>query len=155
MLFEETGLRITLCAFLTVAAAMAAVPVVTDPAAGPRELYGAERLRAALAAVADQAPAGAKVVVARRAAAASESFRLERQGNDWIVAGADPSGVLYGCLELARRIKDRAACPRTERVGRPGLQDTRHESVLDEMGREGLRLAGVRARTSPGSSTAP
>ena len=34
---------------------MAAVPVVTEPAAGPRELYGAERLRAALAAVADKA----------------------------------------------------------------------------------------------------
>ena len=35
----------------------------------------------------------------------TEAFLLKRAGNDWLVAGSDPSGVLYGCLEMARRIE--------------------------------------------------
>jgi hypothetical protein len=34
----------------------------------------------------------------------TEAFHLGRAGDRWIVAGSDGSGVLYGCLELARRI---------------------------------------------------
>ena len=79
----------------------AAVPVSTEAGAPPRELFGAERLRAALAGVSRP---GARVVVrVDRSVAGPEGFRLSRAGNEWIVAGSDPSGSLYGCLEMARR----------------------------------------------------
>lgn len=93
------------------AAAAAAAPVVPPPGAGPRELYGAERLRAALASAAVQVPAGAQVLLERRADGQPESFRLERRGSQWIVSGADASGVLYGCLELERSIRRTGVLP--------------------------------------------
>lgn len=94
----------------------AAIRVVTAPNSTPREQYAAQRLRAAVRNV--SAPvAGAKIVIAVRTApllkgyslpefwpGAAESFVLRRIGNAWIVAGSDPSGVLYGSLELASRI---------------------------------------------------
>lgn len=102
--------------------AFAAAPVITVRNATPREQYGAERLREALQNVA--APADARVIVAVRNSpllsdyrlaqfwpGATEAFLLKRIGNTWIVAGSDPSGVLYGCLELAERIRTAGALP--------------------------------------------
>ncbi len=79
---------------------MAAVPVEARPGANPRELLGVERLRAALARV--EQP-GARVVTQIDTSRGPESYRLLREGNTWEVMGGDASGVLYGCLELARR----------------------------------------------------
>jgi len=91
------------------AAAHSAVPVSTGAGASARELFGAERLRVALAGV---SRAGAHVVVETNSAVKdSEAFRLSRAGNEWIVAGSDASGALYGCLELARRVKEAGALP--------------------------------------------
>jgi len=41
-----------------------------------------------------------------------EGFRLEGNDNQISVAGADASGVLYGCLELAERIATEGALPK-------------------------------------------
>jgi hypothetical protein len=91
------------------AVAHAAVPVATNPNASPRELLGAERLRAALSAISRP---GASVVVETGAAIKdAEAFHLHRSANRWIVTGSDPSGALYGCLELARRVHESGALP--------------------------------------------
>jgi hypothetical protein len=104
---------------LAACAALRAAPVKVISAKGatPRELYGAEKLRAALAEV-KIAPAGMRVLVAVRSAPelahfnleefrpqAQEAFLIKQIGKTWIVTGSDASGVLYGELELADRIR--------------------------------------------------
>ncbi len=74
--------------------------ILTDANLTPREEYAVERLRDALRAI-----PGARVTVRKQPRLGkAESFRLTRSGGGWLVEGADPSGVLYGCLELGRRI---------------------------------------------------
>ncbi|MGC1186174.1 MAG: hypothetical protein WA871_02170 [Candidatus Acidiferrales bacterium] len=105
-------------------AAFASVPVITTPNATPREKYGAERLAEVLQSITAPAPDDAKVIVAVRDSpvlahyplaqfwpGATEAFLLKRIGNTWIVAGSDPSGALYGSLELAQRIAKAGALP--------------------------------------------
>jgi hypothetical protein len=105
-------------------AAFATVPVITAPNATPREKYGAERLAGILQDISTPSPADAKVIVAVRNSpvlsqyplaqfwpGATEAFLLKRVGNTWIVAGSDPSGALYGSLELADRITKAGALP--------------------------------------------
>jgi hypothetical protein len=89
--------------------AVAAVPVATGLHATPRELLGAERLRAALQPV-NRPNARVRIEIAP---GASESFHLQRRGNEWLVTGGDASGALYGCLELARRMSDAGGFPET------------------------------------------
>ena len=65
----------------------------------PRVLYGLERLRAVL-------PPDTPVVVnPYRPDLKPEGFAVVREGNTIAIRGADDSGVLYGCLELADRIR--------------------------------------------------
>ncbi|MGB6546772.1 MAG: hypothetical protein WBE97_14230, partial [Candidatus Acidiferrales bacterium] len=88
------------------------------------EKYGAERLAEVLQSITAPAPDDAKVIVAVRDSpvlahyplaqfwpGATEAFLLKRIGNTWIVAGSDPSGALYGSLELAQRIAKAGALP--------------------------------------------
>jgi hypothetical protein len=89
--------------------AVAAVPVTGSAHATPREFYGIDRLRAALQAV--NRP-GARVTVSVEAGA-PEWFHLLRAGDEWRVIGGDASGALYGCLELARRVKETGSLPET------------------------------------------
>jgi len=118
-------------AILTASASVRAtqVAVVTARGASPRELYGAQKLRSALAEL-KTAPAGARILVAVRSAPelahfdrlahsdlaefwpqAEEAFLIKQIGKTWIVTGSDPSGVLYGELELADRIRAAKALP--------------------------------------------
>ena len=105
-------------------AALASVPVITAPNATPRERYGAERLSGVLQSITAQTPDDAKIIVALRNSpllaqyplaqfwpGATEAFLLKRVGDTWIVAGSDPSGALYGSLELADRIQKNGALP--------------------------------------------
>ena len=111
-------------ALATCAAIQAApVKVISAKVATPRELYGAEKLRAALAEL-KTAPDGARVLAAVRSAPelahfdleefwpqAQEAFLIKQIGKTWIVTGSDASGVLYGELELADRIRAAHALP--------------------------------------------
>ena len=112
----------------------AEVKVVTAKGATARELYGAERLRAALAEL-KMASAGARVVVGLRNAPeierldvpefwpqAEEAFLIKQVGETWVVAGSDASGVLYGEMELAARIKAGGALPE-------GIDDMEHPAL--------------------------
>jgi hypothetical protein len=102
------------------------VTVVTDPLATSREIYGAARLREVLEHTVLGAKATGTILVGMQSSSLlagvtglpqwaehPESFHLGRAGNRWVVAGSDPSGVLYGCLELARRILAEHGLPRT------------------------------------------
>lgn len=112
----------------------APVKVVTAKDASLRELYGAERLRAALVDI-SQAPTGAHVLAAVRGAPelakfnlpkfppqTEEAFEIKQIGNTWIVTGSDPSGVLYGELELTDRVRAAKALPE-------GIDDTEHPAL--------------------------
>jgi hypothetical protein len=126
---------IALCGLLSCAAAHAAsIPVITAKNATPRELFGAEKLRAALAGT-TTSPPGARVVAARRDAPelahfdlpefwpqAQEAFLIRQVGKTWVVAGSDPSGVLYGELELADRVRSAHALPE-------GIDDMEHPAL--------------------------
>jgi hypothetical protein len=112
----------------------AQVKVVTAKNATPREIYGGEKLRAALAEL-GSAPAGARVLAAVRSAPelahfdlpefwpqAEEAFEIKQIGKTWIVTGSDASGVLYGELELADRIRAAKALP-------DGIDDMEHPAL--------------------------
>lgn len=116
---------ITFLAVLTGAAgAGGGVPVTADRHATPRELFGIARLESALGALPAPA-ASARVIVGRRASevfraypklpgfapGATEAYHLARIGDSWLVVGSDASGVLYGCLELARLARQEGALP--------------------------------------------
>ncbi|HWB84844.1 MAG TPA: hypothetical protein VG675_11935 [Bryobacteraceae bacterium] len=103
--------------------AAAAVPVTSAPNATPRERFGIERLTQALQSV--KAPAGAHVIAGTEssglfrsfsdvkpfAPGLAEAFHLVRSGNSWLVVGSDPSGVLYGSLELAKLVQQSGTLP--------------------------------------------
>ncbi|HYW42085.1 MAG TPA: hypothetical protein VE959_04460 [Bryobacteraceae bacterium] len=105
-------LRVLPCLLLAGSLAHGAIPVAAGRGATARELLGAERLRIALERV--NRP-GARVIAETRAsefpAGASEAFHLTRKGDAWLVTGSDPSGVLYGCLETARLVRETGALP--------------------------------------------
>jgi hypothetical protein len=138
----RTALTTRSCLLLLVGAIMCVqgaaqyseVKVTTAHEASPREIYGAERLRAALAGV-KSAPTGASVVAAVQSAKelerfdlppfwpqAKEAFLIRQVGKVWVVSGSDASGVLYGELELATRIKAAGALPE-------GIDDTEHPAL--------------------------
>jgi hypothetical protein len=102
---------------------LAAAPrIVTGASPAPRESYAADQLRLAAAGL----PASVTLVVAHLgdpllapyaaqltalSATTPEAFALRRVGSTLVVAGSDPSGVLYGVLELAARLKGAHALP--------------------------------------------
>src|ERR1035441_8207638 len=101
------------CLFLLAAClARAAVPVTGSAHATPRELTGIERLRTALAPVtAPNARVTAEIRPADFPAHTPEAFHIFRRDNIWVIAGSDASGVLYGCMELARRVRETGGLP--------------------------------------------
>ncbi len=118
----------------SLSAGAARIAVVTAKGATARELYGAEKLRSAAAGL-PSAPAGARIVAAVRSAPllahfdlqefwpqAEEAFLIKQIGRTWIVTGSDPSGVLYGELELADRMRAVHALP-------AGIDDMEHPAI--------------------------
>ncbi len=117
--------------------AVAAVPVIMDPAATPREKYGAAQLKTALGSPGFRSPESGRIVAAVRNSSLftgysglpvfgeteTEAFQLRRAGKDWLIIGSDPSGVLYGCLELDRRASAAKALPeQIELTDRPAFR---------------------------------
>jgi hypothetical protein len=122
-----------------VAAHAGSIKVITAKSATPRELYGAEKLRDAVGKL-SSSPRGARIVAAVRSAPelkhfnlselpaqTQETFLIKQFGNTWIIAGSDPSGVLYGELELADRIRAAYALP----------------AGIDDMEQPALKLRGT------------
>lgn len=108
------------CVASTAALAAPRVQIAAD--ASPREIYAGELLRKAVADL----PGDEQILLATRRDAllasydkqipdfwpdAKEAFLLQRMGNTIVVAGYDPSGVLYGAMELADRVRAAHALP--------------------------------------------
>src|SRR4051812_43648222 len=97
------------------------ISVVVATNAVPRVVFGAEKLLEALKAVKlDAAIVHSEKVSGRRIylnqphdlAAGREGFRLDLMGNnDLVVSSGDDSGAFYGCLELAKRIREAGRVP--------------------------------------------
>ena len=110
--------------FLASTSALAAPHIRVSANATPREVFAKERLQQAIAGL----PGDEQILLATRldpllepydkqipglSPDAKEAFLLRRIGNTIIVAGYDPSGVLYGAMELADRIHATHALPAT------------------------------------------
>ncbi|MGH9607741.1 MAG: hypothetical protein ACRD3N_18795 [Terracidiphilus sp.] len=133
-IFASLATACALSLAFSAAAHAAKVRVVTAKGASSRALWGARQLRAALAGV-KNARAGARVVAGLRASPAlnrfaipefrpqaEEAFLIKQIGNTWVVAGSDSSGVLYGELELAGRVRSAGALP-------VGINDMEHPAL--------------------------
>jgi hypothetical protein len=128
--------RILLLFVLFVTPLRATQGVLLDPQATPREVYGASKLTQVLESKGFRLPRNARIIAAVRSsqlfsgypsrlplAAESESFHILRAGKDWLIAGSDPSGVLYGCLELARIATTANSLPeKIDLVDRPAFR---------------------------------
>jgi len=107
--------------FLVTPAHAESVSIVIASNAAPRVQFGAQKLAEALkavkldAAVVCSAPVkGRQIIVTSQTDSITgrEGFILETAGNgNVLVIHADASGALYGCLELARRIRESGALP--------------------------------------------
>ncbi|MBX3735054.1 MAG: hypothetical protein KF715_00065 [Candidatus Didemnitutus sp.] len=97
-----------LAVFLPFLAAQAAIEIPSD--ASPRVRYGAERLEHAL-----PSPAPHVVLtkdISLRGLLQPEGFQITKSAGGTIVVSAlDDSGLLYGCLELADRLKSGQPLP--------------------------------------------
>src|SRR5439155_7931330 len=106
-----TSLRVVALLLLLAATARpvcADVEIVTDPAASPRVKYGAAKLGDAIRS----AGVGAGKVILSTRTAAPESFAINTSPDATIrITGGDDSGALYGCLELADRVRQTKALP--------------------------------------------
>lgn len=99
----------------------APVSIRTGMAPSPRAGFGAARLATALRAIGHEAQfdgnsaangTNAAVQLRLDDALGKEAFRLESSDSGSVqIIGGDDSGLLYGCLELARRIKETGGIP--------------------------------------------
>ena len=123
--YRHNVLSLALAAFFLAACSQArteTVCVVIPTNATPRVLFGAEKLAEALraekfnAAITRSVDAtGQKILVNRwpDPQVGHEGFSFALGGNNDIsISAADDSGTLYGCLELARRIRAEGKVPR-------------------------------------------
>jgi len=99
----------TVCCIACMAASAGELKVeVEEPT--PRMAYAIEQVRAACDAV--SANGTLRVNIQDAGMLKPEGFRLKGLGASAVeVVGADQSGVLYGCLELAERIREAGAIP--------------------------------------------
>ena len=101
-----TSAAVLILAVAVVLAAATHGDVVVPVDASPRVKYGAERLRLA------QTPARVVVRVVRNLDQGPEGFRIDSADDGSVtIRGADDSGALYGCLDLARRIREAGRVP--------------------------------------------
>ena len=97
------------------------ISIVIASNAAPRVEFGAEKLVEALKAVkSDALVVRTENVLGRKihlelphdSSAGREGFRFDLMGNnDFVVTSGDDSGALYGCLELAKRIRAEGKLP--------------------------------------------
>src|SRR6266550_2162926 len=93
---------------MTFCGAPARADVLVHPHASPRVRYGAEKLTDALHA----AGSTTSITIATIRGTREEGFSIRSESNGSVlVEGSDDSGTLYGCLELARRIREAKKVP--------------------------------------------
>ena len=100
---------------LTSLPAWAGEPVALQAAAGnaPRAAYGIGKLSIALKEAGYTISRSGKTVirVIQQGNFGKEGFSISSKNETITIAGTDASGVLYGCLELADRIREHGRIP--------------------------------------------
>jgi hypothetical protein len=88
----------------TLCASETTVTIASD--ASPRVQYGADQLRSALKSLASPALQRISINVDKKSKLRPEGFKIDSSPKgDIAITGADNSGALYGCLDLAQRIR--------------------------------------------------
>src|SRR5689334_1709713 len=99
---------ITLLLFACLAANASAVDIVIDDHATPRVRYGAKQLTDAV----KSANGSSRIVVQKGGTCDPEGFSIDTQPDGSIVInGRDDSGEMYGCMELAARVRESKSLP--------------------------------------------
>lgn len=100
------------------------ISIITPPNASPRVKFGAEKLVEALIATGQAGPSphiSGRVIhleAPHDPTIGSEGFRFDlADHNDIVVTSGGDSGTLYGCLELAKRIREAGNLPATGIAG--------------------------------------
>ena len=83
------------------------VCIVTDKKASPRERYAAEFLQKKLAAMGYVVTPkkGTRITLTNQGDTQAEGYTIDKDRNGITVTGKGATGVIYGCVELAERIK--------------------------------------------------
>src|SRR5256884_4374656 len=92
----------------------AAVRIVIGPDAAPRVQYGTRQLTETLnsASIEISTDADKRIVISKGGTCDPEGFSIDSQPDGSIVInGRDDSGELYGCMELAARVREAKALP--------------------------------------------
>lgn len=83
--------------------------------ASPREAYAAEYLQKKLTALGcqltDKRKSDYQITLAVNGSGEKESYTITRKGKRITVTGADGSGLIYGCVELADYLRDKGKMP--------------------------------------------
>ena len=93
------------------------VSIVLPTNAAPRVQFGAEKIAEALkvagfnAVTVHQPTSGKEVVIANAGGPGKEGFTLAGDSGALGITGGDDSGAFYGCLEMAKRIRDSKKFP--------------------------------------------
>jgi hypothetical protein len=102
-------ISIVMCLAMTIMAQR--VSIVTDKQATNREQYAAEYLQKKLTAMGYEVTAkkGARITLTNAGEGPAEGYRITKDEKGITVSGNDGTGVIYGCVELADRIRQKGA----------------------------------------------
>ena len=102
-------LSIVLCLTLTIMAQR--VCILTSKKATNREQYAAEYLKKKLTAMGYEVTAkkGLRITLTNAATGTAEGYAITKDKQGFVVSGNDATGVIYGCVELADRIRQKGS----------------------------------------------
>ena len=104
---------IVLCMSLAIAILAVAqrVSVVTAKGASAREKYAAEYLQKKLTTLGYEVvpKKGLRIMLANASNGPTEGYAITKDKKGFVVSGNDATGVIYGCVELADRIRQKGA----------------------------------------------
>ena len=104
---------IVLCMSLAIAILAVAqrVSVVTAKGASAREKYAAEFLQKKLTTLGYEVvpKKGLRIMLANASNGPTEGYAITKDKKGFVVSGNDATGVIYGCVELADRIRQKGA----------------------------------------------
>lgn len=114
-------LSIVLCLTLTIMAQR--VSIVTNKRASNREQYAAEYLQKKLTAMGYDVTSkkGLRITLTNANNGATEGYTITKNKKDIVVSGNDATGVIYGCVELADRIRQKGSLDIGSTTEVPGM----------------------------------
>ena len=114
-------LSIVMCLALTIMAQR--VSIVTNKKATNREQYAAEYLQKKLAAMGYEVTPkkGLRIMLKNAGSGTAEGYTITKDKKGFVVSGNDATGVIYGCVELADRIRQKGSLDIEPTQETPGM----------------------------------